>query len=146
MFVHQLPQLCVHLIADFVEDDLIVKHEEMLMAEYKINREIEMLSEIVDYDENNKLTKKELFVLTLGKKYGYNPDHTTAKKLKEDLRLTLSQLIRNKSRVLQRCYSAFVGWDLWDDIHFRNAYKRYSAYEQFKAKRDKKALKALKNK
>ncbi len=138
MFVYQLPQLCVHLIADFVEDDLISKQKINACADYMLDRAIEMCKEMYDYINNEKvkLTKQELATINTGLK-------VTASEV------NCSTLKQYKLAELQ-CYKAYVElkkqWSKplyklqTEVLHqkdseriLRYTYLRYSAYECIKA-------------
>jgi hypothetical protein len=59
MDINNLPQLCVHLIKDYLAD-VIEKQRELMVSEYVATRIEAMSYEVEDWIASEKLTKKEL--------------------------------------------------------------------------------------
>jgi hypothetical protein len=62
MNIQMLPQLCVHLIGSFIEDE-IEKQKEQMVKEYISTRAEAMSYEVIDWIKSEKLKKKELGML-----------------------------------------------------------------------------------
>jgi len=146
MNIQMLPQLCVHLIGSFIEDE-IAKQKKVIKAEYMLDRAIEMSGEIKDYAENVKLSKKELSIMGSGLNWGKarNYDASTFKRLREIIwqshqsSCALKKYYTKNPNGLKRDFYGLV------ESNLRYAYLKYSAYEFVKAQRPKRTPIQLKN-
>ena len=139
MDINRLPQLCQHLIADFISDE-IATQKKLVETEYKATRVKEMYKEIVQFVDNsvyvNKTNKlackiKKDDLATLFQAYK-GAEETACVYLKTTPMGFVSELSRHYRNVIDNSNLGTL-MNIMDRL-FARTYREYSVYQKIKPK------------
>lgn len=139
MDLNRLPQLCVHLITDFISDEISTQ-KKLVAAEYKAKRVKEMYREILEFIENSvyrnsswtcKIKKEDLATLF----QVYKGAEETACVYLQSTRLDfVNELSRHYRNIIDNSNLGTQKHLKIIDKLLARTYREYSAYHQIKPK------------
>lgn len=149
MEIQRLPQLCQHLIADFISDE-IANQKKLVETEYKAKRVKEMYKEIVQFIDNsvyvNKTNKlackiKKDDLATLFQSYK-GAEETACVYLRSTSIDFVTELTRHYRNIIDNLNLGKLV-NIMDRL-FARVYREYTAYQHIKPKPKPKPIKKVK--